>query len=94
MTPGKVGTLGVSKNNDTPKIIHFNRVFHHKPSILGYLYLSATPMLGTVKKNGENGDVLLVVSIAEVRKISSAKAILGASHVLRFNKMCKKTLKS
>ena len=27
---------GVSKNNGkTPQIIHFNRVFHYKPSILG-----------------------------------------------------------
>ena len=30
--------LGVSKNNGTPQIIHFNRVFHYKPSILGYPY--------------------------------------------------------
>lgn len=49
--------------------------------------------VGTVKKNGENGDVLLLF-IAEVRKISSAKAILGASHVLRLYKMCVLTLKS
>ena len=27
--------MGVSKNNGTPQIIHFNRVFHYKPSILG-----------------------------------------------------------
>ena len=29
----------------TPKIIHFNRVFHYKPSILGVpLFLETTPM--------------------------------------------------
>ena len=28
--------IGVSKNKGTPKIIHFNRGFHYKPSILGY----------------------------------------------------------
>ena len=28
--------MGVSKNNGTPQIIHFNRVFHYKPSILGF----------------------------------------------------------
>ena len=28
--------MGVSKNNGIPQIIHFNRVFHYKPSILGY----------------------------------------------------------
>ena len=33
-----VEDMGVSKNSDTPKsyqIIHFNRVFHYKPSIWG-----------------------------------------------------------
>ena len=28
--------LGVSENYGYPQIIHFNRVFHYKPSILGY----------------------------------------------------------
>ena len=34
-------SMGVSKNRGTPKsskIINFNRVFHYKPSILGYHY--------------------------------------------------------
>ena len=35
--------MGVSENNDTLKIIHFNRVFHYKPSILGYLYFWKHP---------------------------------------------------
>ena len=38
--------LGVSKNNGTPQIIHsnrLNRVFHHKPSILGYPYFWKHP---------------------------------------------------
>ena len=31
--------MGVSKNSGfSPQIIHFNRVFHYKPSILGYPY--------------------------------------------------------
>ena len=31
--------MGVSKNRGfSPQIIHFNRVFHYKPSILGYPY--------------------------------------------------------
>ena len=30
--------VDVSENNGTPQIIHFNRVFHYKPSILGYPY--------------------------------------------------------
>ena len=34
--------MGVSKNNGTPQIIHFNRVYHYKPSILG------TPIFGNI----------------------------------------------
>ena len=30
--------LDVSLNGGTPQIIHFNRVFHYKPSILRYPY--------------------------------------------------------
>ena len=30
--------MDVSENSGTPQIIHFNRVFHYKPSILGYPY--------------------------------------------------------
>ena len=38
--------IGVSQNNGTPwypQIIHFNRVFHYKPSILGYHYFWKHP---------------------------------------------------
>ncbi len=35
--------MGVSKNHGTPKIIHFNRVFHYKLSILGYPYFWKHP---------------------------------------------------
>ena len=34
--------MGVRKNNGT-QIIHFNRVFHYKPSILGYPYFWKHP---------------------------------------------------
>ena len=39
--------MDVSENSGTPKsqIIHFNRVFHYKPSILGYPYFGNTHML-------------------------------------------------
>ena len=30
--------MGVSENSGTPQIIHFNKGFHYKPSILGYPY--------------------------------------------------------
>ena len=35
--------MDVSENRGTPKIIHFNRVFHYKPSILGYPYFWKHP---------------------------------------------------
>ncbi len=35
--------LGVSKNRGTPKSSHFSRVFHYKPSILGYHYFWKHP---------------------------------------------------
>ena len=35
--------MDVSKNSGTPQIIHFNRVFHYKPSILGYPYFWKHP---------------------------------------------------
>ena len=35
--------LDVSENSGTPPIIHVNRVFHYKPSILGYPYFWKHP---------------------------------------------------
>ena len=36
--------MGVSKNSGfSPQIIHFNRGFHYKPSILGYHYFWKPP---------------------------------------------------
>ena len=35
--------MDVSKNRGTPKSSHFNRVFHYKPSILGYPYVWKHP---------------------------------------------------
>ena len=35
--------MGVSNNRGTPKSSHFNRVFHYKPSILGYPYFWKHP---------------------------------------------------
>ena len=36
----------VSENSGfSPQIIHFNRVFHYKPSVLGYHFFSETPIL-------------------------------------------------
>ena len=40
--------MGVSKNNGTPQIIHFNRVFHYKPSILGYHYFWKHPYMNII----------------------------------------------
>ena len=38
------GEMGVSKNGGfSPQIIHFNKVFHYKPSILGYPFFWKHP---------------------------------------------------
>ena len=40
--------LGVSKNRGfSPQMIHFNKVFHYKPSILGYPYFWKHPQDGS-----------------------------------------------
>ena len=36
--------MDVSKNSGTPQILHFNRVFQDKSSILGYPYFLETPI--------------------------------------------------
>ena len=40
--------VDVSENSGTPQIIHFNRVFHCKPSILGYHYFWKHPCGATL----------------------------------------------
>ena len=42
--------IGVSKNSGTPQIIHFNRVFQYKPSILGYPYFWKHPYLPRLRR--------------------------------------------
>ena len=47
--------LDVSENSGTPKSSHFNRVFHYKPSILGFPYFWKHPCLKLRSlKNMEN----------------------------------------
>ena len=43
--------MGVSKNITPPQIIQFNRVFHYKPSILGYTYFWKHPYGKKVDSN-------------------------------------------
>ena len=41
--------MGVSENSGfSPQIIHFNRVFHYKPSILGYPYIWKHPFISSI----------------------------------------------
>ena len=60
---GHLVDLGLSKNRGNPQIIHFNKVFHYKPSILGYHYFLETSILrclpgksagGLFVRDGEN----------------------------------------
>ena len=44
--PCAAAYMGVSKNRG--QIIHFNRVFHYKSSILGYPYFWIHPYIGDV----------------------------------------------
>ena len=46
--------MGVSKNRGTPKSSIFNRVFHYKPSILGYHYFWKHPHDTSMYKDGES----------------------------------------
>ena len=46
--------VGVSENHGTPKIINFNRVFHYKPSILGYPYFWKHPYHEPFPNSHEN----------------------------------------
>ena len=43
--------MDVSLNGGTPQIIHFNRVFHYKPSILGYPYFWKHPYMDYFIRN-------------------------------------------
>ena len=42
--------MDVSENSGTPKSSHFNRVFHYKPSILGFPYFWKHPYLSSIWK--------------------------------------------
>ncbi len=62
------GYMGVSKYRGVkpPQIIHFNRVFHYKPSILGYHYFWKHPYRGLVRvwvELGHTGEWSLTISV-------------------------------
>ena len=42
--------MGVSENNGTPQIIHFNRVFHYKPSIFGGTTILGNPHIQPIPR--------------------------------------------
>ena len=58
---GKKGGIymGVSENSGTPKSSISNRVFHYKPSILGYLYFWKHPHIPPVM-------VMMVIFVSQV----------------------------
>ena len=86
MTPGKV-YVGVSKNNGTPKssILTGFSIINHP---FWGTSICRNTHVGICEKKKRRKRSCFVGFIAEVRKISSAKAILGASHVLELHKMC------
>ena len=42
--------MGIPKNRKTSQIIHFNRIFHYKPSIFRYHIFGNTPMFSGPSK--------------------------------------------
>ena len=62
------GYMGVSKNNGTPQIMNFNRVFHCKPSILGENHLE-TPICTGKCHEAQDVISLCLVSICLVHQL-------------------------
>ena len=53
------GDMDVSENSGfSPPIIHLNRVFHYKPSILGYLYFWKHPYVSL--REGERAHCMIL----------------------------------
>ena len=65
----------VSENSGTPKIIHFNRVFHYKPSILGYHYFWKHPYGDGI--NRLSWPILIVCDILGLFHLLRNEDILG-----------------
>ncbi len=62
----KTRHMGVSKDRGkTPQSIHFNRVFHYKPSILGYPYFWKHPYIKMPSIFDIFGKIVVVVSQGE-----------------------------
>ena len=61
----QINNKGVSENSGTPQIIHFNRAFHYKPSILGYPFFWKHPnkQQTTVQKAADVVTYLLMADI-------------------------------
>ena len=51
--------MGGSENRGTPKSSHFSKVFHYKPSILGYPYFWKHPYSDSTFKNKKSGGTKL-----------------------------------
>jgi len=65
--------MGVSENNGTPQIIHFNRVFHYKPSILGYPYFWKHPDILSTVNVGHSDLDFLPISAPNLRHLWPSK---------------------
>ena len=71
--------VGVSKNNGTPIIIHFNRVFHYKPSFVGYPYFWKFPWF----LFGESSEAAVsnAFGCTTVEPLISGKTAIYLSHI-------------
>ena len=61
--------MDVSKNRGvSPQIIHFNRVFHYKPSILGYPYFWKHPYLNIMDAHVYSAQILWGCGKVQIQK--------------------------
>ena len=85
--------MGVSKNRGIPKSSHFNRVFHYKPSILGFfpLFLVQHPYIPVASASASPGCqvVLHKATAIDAKAITSTQGTQNCvppnavSHILR-----------
>ena len=79
--------MSVSENSGTPQIIHLNRVFHSKPSILGYPYFRKHPFVKPTQRHPQVvGCVRVTVTkegmMKEMERLCLIMALVGWANIV------------
>ena len=74
--------MDVSENSGTLKIIHFIRVFHYKPSILGYPYFWKHPYICTWQDLLSNLWNVLINTCSDLMKSGALRMVIGLEQIL------------